>query len=45
MIDSLIQFWIGLLEVTILLGSLMIIIFVIFIMAELRAYDRDKIGD
>jgi len=39
------DFFIGMLEAGLLLGGLMVIIFVIFIMAELRAYDRDKIGD
>lgn len=39
------DFLIGMLEASLLLGGLMVIIFVIFIMAELRAYDRDKIGD
>jgi hypothetical protein len=40
-----VDFFIGMMEASLLLGGLMIILFVIFIMAELRAYDRDKIGD
>lgn len=46
MVDSLIQFWMGLLEVTILLGSLMFAILIIFILADFRdaykAQEPDK---